>query len=159
MKNIMIKIRKFQEEDAEQASNLIKRALIEVNSRDYSQKVINNLCNLFSPQNLIQMAISHNILVAVKDDTVFGTVRLKQNAIFTMFVDPDYHHQGIGAKLMEAVESLAKSKGYDEVKLAASLTAIKFYEKLEYTNTQETYEDEYGLTYIMKKNLEGIKND
>ena len=100
--------------------------MIEVNSKDYSEQVIQNLCNLFTPQKLIEKSILHNILVAIKNDKVL---------------------------LMEAVESLARSKGFNNVKLAASLTAIQFYDKLGYTNTQETKEDEYGLTYIMKKNL------
>ena len=50
-------------------------------------------------------------------------------------------------------EKLAQERNFDKVKLGASNTAIQFYEKLGYINTQETYEDEYGLTYIMKKKL------
>jgi len=120
---------------------------------DYSSEIINNLCNLFTPQNLVQMSLAHKILVAVKGNKVLGTVRLKENAIFTVFVDPDYHHQGIGVKLMESIEKIAKERGYTEVGLGSSITAVRFYEKLGYIYTGDTHKDEYGLTFIMKKPL------
>jgi len=149
----MLIIRRFEEKDAEQASDLIIRALIEVNSKDYSEAVIRNLCELFSSQNLIEMSKKHDILVAIEDNQVVGTVRLKENAIYTVFVDPNYHHQGIGTELMQAIENLVKKRQFKEVKLGASITAIEFYKKLGYLDTRETYDDEYGLTYIMKKRL------
>ena len=149
----MLIIRRFEEKDAEQASDLIIRALIEVNSKDYSEAVIKNLCESFSSQNLIEMSKKHDILVAIEDNQVVGTVRLKENAIYTVFVDPNYHHQGIGTELMQAIENLVKKRQFKEVKLGASITAIEFYKKLGYLNTGETYDDEYGLTYIMKKRL------
>ncbi|MHA1293849.1 MAG: GNAT family N-acetyltransferase [Promethearchaeota archaeon] len=149
----MIIIRKFVKIDAEKASNLIRKTLIKVNSKDYSEKVINNLYNFFRPQTLIDFSKKQNIFVALCNDKIIGIVRLDKNVIYTVFVDPDYHSQGIGSKLVKTVEDLAKKRKYLNVKLGASITAVKFYEKLGYKKTQDMYEDDMGLTYIMIKEL------
>ena len=149
----MIKIRKFEEKDAEEASNLIRKAILEVNSKDYPLDVIKNLYEFFSTEHLMEMAIRDEILLAVDNGKIRGTIRLKKNAIHTVFVDPDFHNQGIGSKLMNAAEQLAKENNYSQVGLSSAINAIGFYEKLGYILTKEMYEDELGITYLMVKEL------
>ena len=50
----MIIVRKFEIKDAEDASNLIRKALIQVNSRYEDPPTIQYLCERFNPKLLIE---------------------------------------------------------------------------------------------------------
>lgn len=149
----MIKIRKFTEKDAEEASRLIRRAVKEVNSEVYPEDVVKNLYDFFSSDYLVEMAKEDDLILAVEEKKILGTARLKQNRIQTVFVDPNYHRQGIGTALMNSLENLALKRGIQTIKLSAAINAIGFYKKLGYTDTKERFEDELGLVFIVKKPL------
>jgi len=49
-----------------------------------------------------------------------------------MFVNPKHHKKGIGRKLIENIEEIAKSKGRRKLKVGSTIFAEKFYQKLGY---------------------------
>ncbi len=149
----MIIIRKFNENNAEQESCLIRNALVGVNSKDYPDSVIQFLYDNHSPERMIELSEEREFLVAEKDFIVIGTATLINDYIGSVFIDPKYHYKGINTKLMNAIECLAREKKIKKVKLAASITALNFYKKLEYKKKKKQDSGPHGITCIMTKKL------
>jgi N-acetylglutamate synthase-like GNAT family acetyltransferase len=148
-----MRIRKFKKEDARKVSDLIRKCLREVNSKDYSKKVIDFMISHFSPKTIIANSEKRKIFVAVEKEKIIGTASIHDDVILTVFVNPKIHGKGIGRKLMMKVENEAKKNGFKSVKLPSSITAIDFYKKLGYKKVKEKFEENFGKTIIMKKLL------
>ena len=95
----------------------------------------------------------------VRDDTgrvvggVLGYTRWKWMYIATLWVDDAARGQGFGTKLMDAAESLARSRGCTDVSLDTfEYQAKPFYEKRGYTlfGTLEGYPPGYRQFYLTK---------
>jgi predicted N-acetyltransferase YhbS len=146
-------IRKFKKEDAKKVSYIIRRCLREVNSADYSPKVIKSLCHFLRPAQLIRNMKNRDIFVAVDEGKVVGTASLKKDTVYTVFVNPSVHKKGIGTKLMDKVEDLAKKNGYKEVKVPSGYTSFGFYKKRGYKKIKVVREKGHADTIEMKKKL------
>jgi GNAT superfamily N-acetyltransferase len=149
----MLRIRRFVPQDAEQISNVIRRALLEVNSRDYPQSVITRLYEHFTPERICEISKTREIYVALDNELILGTASRKDDTIYTVFVHPEYHGRGIGTSLMHHVEQLARMSGYSSTKVPASVTSVGFYEQMGYQKVMEVRTEEAGLNIIMTKNL------
>jgi len=148
-----MRIRKFKKGDARVVSNIIRRCLREVNSRDYSKKAITNLCNFFTPSLMIRNLKDRIILVAVENNKVVGTASLKKDIVFTVFVNLDIHRKGIGSKLMDKIEDLARKQGCRTIKVPSALTSFEFYKKRGYKKIKIVHSEDDGDTIEMKKSL------
>jgi len=148
-----MRIRKFRKEDARNVSDLIRKCLREVNSKDYSKKVIDFMTSHFSHKTIIANSEKRQIFVAVEKEKIIGTASIHDDVILTVFVNPKIQGEGIGKKLMAKVENEAKKNGFKSVKLPSSITAIDFYKKLGYKKVKEKYEENFGKTIIMRKIL------
>jgi len=146
-------IRNFKKEDAGKVSNLIRKCLLEVNSKDYPKSVIEFMHNHFTPATLVQYSKERNVFVAVENEKILGTASLKEDDISTVFVNPNIHGKGIGSKLMDKVEDLAKRNGYKTVKLSSSLTSFEFYKRRGYKKVKMLHSENFGDTIEMKKKL------
>jgi hypothetical protein len=69
-------IEKFQPAQAEAVSRLIRRDLLEINSRDYPPEFIQRLVEHFSPARLVEDARTQHIFVASEEGQVIGTAGL-----------------------------------------------------------------------------------
>jgi len=133
----IMKIRKATKKDAERISKIIIRNLKEVNSKDYSKGVINNLISQYSKKDILMYMKESYIIVVEDSEEILGTGRLKDDWILDVYVLPEYHRKGIGKLLMEKLEGIAVKNNYSEVKLPSSKTAINFYNKLGYNLTDK----------------------
>ena len=52
--------------------------------------------------------------------------------IRAFFVHPDFARQGLGAKMLDACETAARSAGFRRLEMAATLTGVPFYAKFGY---------------------------
>jgi GNAT superfamily N-acetyltransferase len=151
-----MKIRKFQNKDARKLSYLIRRALNEVNIKDYPKRVIVYLSKQNTPSKLIEKSKRRDIYVIVDGDRILGTASLENNNIFSVFVNPTYHGKGIGQRLVGYIERVAKKRGIDRLELPSSLTAVGFYEKLGYKKVKKVFikvKSTKGYEIIMEKKL------
>jgi GNAT superfamily N-acetyltransferase len=148
-----MRIRKFRKEDAKEVSNIIRRCLREVVSKDYPKKAIVGLCDFFTPALLIKNSKNRHLFVAVEKDKIIGTASLKDNTALTVFVNPDIHGKGVGSKLMDKVEGLAEKNGYKIIKLPSGLSSVEFYKKRGYKKVKVIHSKDHGDTVEMKKNL------
>jgi ribosomal protein S18 acetylase RimI-like enzyme len=74
--------------------------------------------------------------------------------VSSVFVHPDYQGRGVGAKLMDAIETAANAQSGSALTLQSSITAQAFYAKRGFTVVRETF---YGeeRTIHMSKDLPG----
>jgi len=99
---------------------------------------------------------SRHFIVALVDDKVVGTGSLDGDEIKAVFVDPDHQRRGIGRAIMEELERYGKSKGLQEVRLNATITAFEFYKQLHYSLVEELVGEFKGdkiTAYSMNKRL------
>ena len=148
-----MQIRLFQDKDARAVSEIIRKCLREVNSKDYPPSVIRYMCRFFTPGRMKKNSRDGTVFVAEEDNRILGTASLKDDMVLTVFVLPKHHGRGIGKRLMEKVESTAKRKGYSSVKVPASLTAVRFYRKFGYVRLKKEYNKGFGYCIMMRKRL------
>jgi len=148
-----MRIRKFHREDASRVSHLIRRTLLEVNSKDYPKKVIDFMYQLFTPRNLIEISCRRDIYVIVHEGKVLATGALSGNEIVTVFVDPRFQGKGIGTRLMDFLEGMAAKRGHRSINLSSSVTAHGFYKKRGYRDLRVNLDEDYGKTILMRKKL------
>ena len=77
-----------------------------------------------------------------------GAIKMRQVA-----VTPQAHGIGVGKKLVEASEILARRLGYQTMVLHARETAVAFYKKLEYKTVGERFEEVTIPHFRMEKPL------
>lgn len=97
-------------------------------------------------------------LVAHRDGAVWGCVLFNPEdshggRLFQMAVDPRLQGQGLGARLVRALEAELVRRGFTHVHLHARAPVVPFYEKLGYAVYGEPY-TEVGIPHRnMKKTL------
>jgi GNAT superfamily N-acetyltransferase len=146
-------IRKFLPEDAEQVSALIQNTLIVSNSADYHVRPIRRLSHLFAPPMLRSLIKRREIYVFERTGRLCGTISLEDDRVYSFFVAPDRQGTGIGKALLKHIEKRARKRGVRTLRVASSLTAVSFYEKMGFTVVGQKDDESYGETVMMVKSL------
>jgi len=97
-------IRSFKIEDVKKLNEVISNCLLEVNSNDYSKKIISNMLTYYSISNIISNSKKKNIFVLEDSKKIIGTISVLENQIYGLYVSPDYLKKGLGSKLMYFAE-------------------------------------------------------
>ena len=148
-----MKIRKFKIDDAEKLSLLIQKTLYKINIQDSPDFAIKELHDEYSTQNLIKLSKKRDIYVATEKNKIIGSIANKNNFISTLFVNYLLKNKGIGKKLLIFIEDKIKKLGYLETELTASLSAISFFEKMNYIETKKQYDKNELTGIFFKKKL------
>lgn len=144
-------IRRFQENDATQVSNLIIKTLRTTNIKDYSEEYIENDVKIFTPEGVIQRASWTHFYVVCDNEIIVGCGAIgpywdkkDESSLFTIFVLPEYQGKGIGRKIIETLESDEYFLRAKRIEIPASITACKFYRKMgyDYKNEIDTPDEE-----------------
>jgi citrate lyase synthetase len=146
-------IRKFKSMDSLEVCNIIKRNLVEVNSKDYPEHIINNMCNLYTSDHLVEIAEERDIYVAELNGKIIGTASLEGNIICAVYVNIDYHKRGVGKKLIAFIEAAANNNSINLLQIHASLTSLNFYYALGYKYVKEVDDPDAGRSTIVEKQL------
>jgi putative acetyltransferase len=149
----MIAIRTFEPRDAETVSALIGRTMRESNSHDYRLERLEPLIAYFSPEKLRQLAQERVCLVAEASGQLIGTAALDGTELATFFVLPEYQGQGIGARLLAAIEEHARALGIAMLTVDASVTGAAIYDRMGYRRTGVERQGTAGPQIGMEKQL------
>lgn len=133
-----MEVRKFEPGTEKEISDLIRRTLVEVNSVDCPKWEIDYLYEAYTPERIVKNAQEGHTYVLWEDGKIIGTgtigqVGEKESEIYGAFLLPEYIGKGIGRKLFDLLESDPLFTNAQRVWLTASITALKFYEKIGYT--------------------------
>lgn len=110
------------------------------------------------PPNFSEVITKLDWLIASFGDEIVGTGFLDADKaeVGAIFVDPKYQRNGIGFKILNKIENIAKKKKIVTLYLDATLSAVEFYKASGYETTERSKCVLGKLvlsSYKMKKNL------
>src|SRR5215468_2715687 len=147
-------IRRAEARDVDGISRTILCAIRITNAVDYPPHVIAAVAENFTPQHVLAHLSKRHVFVAVVDNSVVGTASLHGRVVRSVYVDPNHQGTGIGGKLMETVEELARNQSIDSVSVPSSITAQEFYRRRGYVFVRDEHHGD-ERTILMKKDLTG----
>ena len=132
---------------------MISRTVYLVNYVDYPKSVLEKARLDNTSAKIVRKSKEMDVYVAAIGEKIIGTATLNANKVEAVYVNPRYHGQGVGKKLMEKMESIARKKGFSEIILYSSITATGFYQRIGYTKIKRVLDGPYGDNTLYKKNL------
>jgi N-acetylglutamate synthase-like GNAT family acetyltransferase len=152
----MIKIRKFKKEDAKKVDYLIKQAQLITLKDYYPKRIIEWFCKRNTPSKIIAKSKQIELFVAVEEDKILGINGLKENQVRKFYVNPKYQRKGVGRKLMENIENLAKKRKIKKLIVHSSLYAEGFYKKMGFKRIKKITTSKNNIKFdeiLMEKKL------
>lgn len=147
-------IRLALEDDADDISGIILRALRETNAKDYTNEIIERVARSFSPGAVRQLIGKRTVFVAAIGARIVGTASLDGSVVRTVFVAPDVQARGIGKRLIAEIERTARERNIPALTVPSSVTAEVFYARLGFRAVRDShYGDE--RTIVMERELDG----
>ena len=166
--NQEIKLRLGRKGDAQNIARIHYRAIHEIASNNYSEKILNAWGRSLSKEELAKREENFArrikqeasiIVVAEIDGKIagFGEVSLQEDELTALYVNPDFKRQGVGTAIARNLESRAKQSGSKYLKLHSSLTAESFYKRNGFQREREGIHilatGEQMACVIMKKQI------
>ena len=134
-----VRERKFQKADAEEVQELIVRNFLEVNSKDYGIKAMQELAVNYGIDKILQIASYAHMYVFELDDRIVGVGSISsfwgsetESILLTIFVLPELHGNGIGRIIMQTLGQDELYLRADRIEIPSSITATEFYRKFGY---------------------------
>ena len=151
-------IRRFQNGDEAEVSDVICTTLSISNRNDYPPEFIQENIESHSPEVIKERAEESHFYVVTADDKIIGCGGITgywgsttESYLTSIFVLPQYQHCGIGKRIMETLEADEYFKRAWRTEIGSSLTAVEFYRKLGYQYKNNiTSPDEYGVVRLEK---------
>lgn len=144
-----IRIRDASYEDWKPAMNLAFKVFMKFEAPVYSQEGIQNFYNFVTDERLEIMFHEglYILKVAECDGRIVGVISTRSRShISLLFVDAQYHKQGIGRRLMEAMKQYSMDEKLDRLTVNAAPYAVEFYHKQGFTDT-DTEQLQDGIRY------------
>ena len=151
------KIRMAHESDWEAAMELAWRTFLKFEAADYKPEGVESFRDFISDQWLKKMFLKgeYRMVLALEGERIIGLITLRNtNHISLLFVDENYHRQGVGSALIGAIETyLLRETNLQYMTVNAAPYAVDFYHKIGFWDLMGRQEKE-GITYTpMKLNL------
>lgn len=151
-------IRRFVDADAGAIALLVRRNLLEINTRDYPLEEMEQLALSYDAGKIRAIASSAHMYVALEDGNIVGTGSVApfwgseaESIILTFFVLPEWHGKGVGKAIMRVLEADEYFLRARRVEIPASVTGCGFYEKMGYAYKNGVKEPDAEKLYRMEK--------
>jgi predicted N-acetyltransferase YhbS len=137
-------IRIYEERDAREVGRLIAETYRKYNlshaESSEQDRLLGPFRHAFSDDPKHQEAIraiiqSPMLYVAEVDGKIEGVLRGRKNVLASLFVRGEHHRRGIGRALVERFEADSRALGIEWIRVAATLFAVPFYQRLGYKKT------------------------
>lgn len=126
------------EHDLKESLNLVKRTFDEFEAPVYSEKGVKEFYK-FIDYDYVKYGLNRdkNMLIAKKDEKIIGVVSIKNKShIDMLFVDKEYHKQGVGSALMKyAIFYCTYNEKKVKITVNSAPYAVEFYKKLDFKTT------------------------
>ncbi|MBN2545435.1 MAG: GNAT family N-acetyltransferase [Spirochaetes bacterium] len=142
-------IRKFTDEDAKAASNIIKECFLKMDIGGHTTKGIEMQIKSNLPENLIKKSETVKYYVAVEDDKIIGICGYDREKVHTFFVDVKCQNKGAGKKLLTKILDEVKNKKIKSIKTWSTIYALKFYESFGFKRIKEIILPEGGNEIVL----------
>ncbi|MDN6968247.1 GNAT family N-acetyltransferase [Oenococcus sp. UCMA 17063] len=138
----MVKYRSFKNSDAKEVANLVAKTMLTTNIKDYSKEYLENDLKKLTAKDFIKRAEHFHCYVFIDDPTnkivAVGSIgaywgKKNESSLFNIFVLPEYQGQGVGRKIIKVLERDTYFKRAKRIEIPASITSLKFYQKMGYS--------------------------
>lgn len=150
-------VRRFRQKDAEAVAALIRRNLLEVNSRDYSPESIREITESHDAQGVLRTASYAHMYVLTEGGEIVGVGAISsfwgsqtESILLTIFVKPELHGQGLGTRIIRTLEGDELFLRASRIEIPASITGAPFYEKMGYGYKNGKAPDDEGFIRMEK---------
>ena len=148
MNNIVIA--SAREDEWESAMEVAWRTFLKFEAPEYTKDGTDHFLEFISGEQLYKMFLcgEYKLMVARDGERVVGVASLRAGGhVSLLFVDERYHGQGIGRKLVSALQSTFLTDGNIQMTVNAAPYAVGFYEKLGFIKTDDMKTAD-GITYL-----------
>ncbi|MBR3462665.1 MAG: GNAT family N-acetyltransferase [Clostridiales bacterium] len=132
-------IRRFNEQDAKEVSDLIRKTIRISNTKDYPAELMDQLIDYETPENVLQRASWTHFYVVVDNEQIIGCGAIgpywgkeDESSLYTIFVLPEQQGKGIGRTIIETLEMDEYFLRAKRIEIPASITGVPFYLKMGY---------------------------
>jgi putative acetyltransferase len=153
--NMIIRRSKF--EDLAAMARLKRNTIRQVNSRDYSEDVIDAWAERSNVNNFRKHEQLFKRWVAEDEGKIIGICSHNEKGmILGLYVQKKHQKHGIGSKLLEKAEDSLRKMNFKKITLKATITAKSFYEKRGYVSKGKCYlaaADQKVKLWLMEKKI------
>ncbi len=128
----MYNVRTATVDDVDTIYSLIHASVYELCKEHYSQAKLDSFIHTLPSKIIYYKWLTDRILIVCcdgKDVVGFGQLDPAESYVDALYVHPNYTRKGIGTKLLHYLEEVAISLRKSDIKINASINAIRFYEK------------------------------
>jgi putative acetyltransferase len=156
-----MEIRRGDINDIDELGKLYRDTITYVNKKDYSEEQIKAWASTFNNQDgWVRRIEEQFFFVAVIDKKIVGFASIDYNGYFDLlYVHKDFQRQGIGTKLLQEVEKIAREEEYEEIILQSSITAEAFFSKKGFIPTGTKHKLVNGVAFdniLMAKKIKQV---
>lgn len=149
-------IRKATVKDAERIKHLIIKNVFSEEEYPYTTDQL-DAWKKAKTVSSIRKDISNNIIFcAFQNNKLIGTIGLKGDSIFGLYISYHKRRKGIGYKLLCYIESYAIIKGLKKIKLISTLSGYDFYLKNGYKPKGQIKNYYSGIEFIETKMIKEL---
>ena len=136
MEKVKYEIRPLMESEWDMAMQLAWDTFLIYEAPEYTKDGIKNFQDFIRDPRLREMFKKGDFQAAgaISENTVIGILGTRRQHISLLFVEPQYHHQGIATALLKSYFNAAKGQGIYRMTVNASPYAVPFYKKLGFKN-------------------------
>ena len=134
-----MKIRRFEEQDAKEVSDLIRKTIRISNTKDYPLQLMEQLIASETPEHVLERASWTHFYVVEEQETVIGCGAIvpycgkqDESSLFTIFVLPEHQGKGVGRAIIDTLEKDEFYLRAKRIEIPASVTGVPFYLKMGY---------------------------
>ena len=154
-----VRVRRFEERDAEAVSGLIVRTMRVSNTADYPVAWMEALAERQRPEDVLRRASVSHFYVAEAGGRIVGCGAVAPDGedgsvLSSVFVLPECQRRGVGRRILAALEGDPYSLRARRITLRASLTGMPFYRRLGYAFRDGADRPDGELLYAMEKRRE-----
>jgi len=143
-------IRTATPEDQDKITKLFRDTVLQINSKDYSEKQVQTWAARAEDTNKWRDRIRHQyFIIAEKKGEILGFGSINRDGYLdTIFVHKDHQHEGVGTALLDKLLAYASEQGRSEVFTEASLTARPFLEKQGFRTKRPQQKVRDGVVFV-----------
>ena len=147
----MLIVRDAEKEEWKDIMALAWRTFLKFEAGEYPTEGTTSFFAFITDATLYQMFLKGEYLVKIakKDNKIVGMISMRNvNHISLLFVEKEYHKQGIGKILIDEMSKELKRKGSkNTITVNAAPYAIEFYHKVGFFDLSKEMEKD-GIIYI-----------
>lgn len=129
----MIKIEKYKYGEENAIEQLIRKVYDEFVAPDYTDEGNKTFYDFIIPKNIVERVSKGSLIFTAKEDgRIIGMIELKKyNHLSLLFVDKNYHRQGISHELFNRIlKAVRDKKKIKFIDVNSSIYAVSVYLKL-----------------------------